>query len=483
MAKCGVTNVAGGGGIGSDEISVTKEYVLNSKTYVGADTDDEIGTGTMPNNGTTANQSLNAGGSFYIKKGYHAQDFTVIANSLASQTSGTAIPSHVLNGETYWTNGNKVTGTMNVQSILSFSCAPYSFSQIIFTWQNPSKGPFSGVIIVGKTGGYPASINDGTWYYKGFGNNTNSLGMSNAVVGGFTVNTTYYFRAFSYTVINGTDSVSGTTWIANATIQQVTQVITSSTTWTVPSGINQVQVFLVGGGGGGGYNVLYGGDHAGFGGGSGYTTTQTVSVTPGQQIPIVIGAGGRGRNSDNGDNGSNTSFGSVVVNGGNRGSWYIGSNVPNSNGGSGGGAGGIRYENYRREQNGGNGGADGSNGNPSFFVDIETGESGWTGDGGRGQGTTTRAFGESWNTLYAGAGGGGGGLRPSSGSSAYFSGSPGQGGSGGGGRGNTSSTADIGDATPNTGGGGGGAGPTVNYNATRYTGAGGSGICILRYIG
>ena len=480
MAKCGVTNVSGGGGIGSDEVSVTKEYVLDGKTYVGADTDDEIGTGKMANNGTTANQSLNAGGSFYIKKGYHAQDFTVIANSLASQTSGTAVPSHVLNGETYWTNGNKVTGTMNVQSILSFSCAPYSFSQIIFTWQNPSYGPFSGVIIVGKTGGYPANINDGTRFYKGFGNNTYPYGVSNAVVGGFGVNVTYYFRAFSYSTINGAEWLSGLTSVTNTTIQQVTQVITSSTTWTVPSGINQVQVFLVGGGGGGGWNYMRGGEHSGYGGGSGYTTTQTVSVTPGQQIPIVIGAGGRGRLKEGGDDGSNTSFGSVLAKGGNRGSWFIASDY--SNGGSGGGSGGIRYENWRRGQNGGNGGSDGSNGYPSFFVDPD-GSSGGTGEGGKGQGTTTRAFGESWNTLYAGGGGGGAGLRPDSNSNAYDGGSPGLGGSGGGGRGGRQSTADEGDATPNTGGGGGGAGPTTNAGATRYSGSGGSGICILRYIG
>jgi hypothetical protein len=110
MAKYGVTNVAGGGGIGSDEVTVTKEYVLNGKTYVGTDTNDEIGTGTMVNNGATANQSLNAGGSFQVKKGYHAQDFSVNANNLASQTSGTATSGHILSGQSAWVNGAKVNG-------------------------------------------------------------------------------------------------------------------------------------------------------------------------------------------------------------------------------------------------------------------------------------------------------------------------------------------------------------------------------------
>ncbi|WP_097005701.1 hypothetical protein [Lacrimispora amygdalina] len=116
MAKCGVTNIGGGGGIGSDEVSAAKENVLSGKTYVGVDTGDEIGTGTMANNGATGNQSLNAGSSFMIKKGYHAQDFSVGANSLASQTSGTASAGQILSGQTAWVNGNKVTGSIPLQS-------------------------------------------------------------------------------------------------------------------------------------------------------------------------------------------------------------------------------------------------------------------------------------------------------------------------------------------------------------------------------
>ncbi|MFT4107161.1 MAG: hypothetical protein QM657_15510 [Lacrimispora sp.] len=112
MAKCGITNIGGGGGIGSDELTVTKDYVLNGLEYVGADTDDEKGVGIMSDNGTTANQNLNAGGSFLVKGGYHAQPFTVNANSLASQTSATATNNKVLNGETFYANGVKNTGTI-----------------------------------------------------------------------------------------------------------------------------------------------------------------------------------------------------------------------------------------------------------------------------------------------------------------------------------------------------------------------------------
>lgn len=116
MAKCGVTNIGGGGGIGSDEVSAAKENVLSGKTYVGADTGDEIGTGTMANNGATGNQSLNAGSSFLVKRGYHAQDFSVGANSLASQTPSNAAAGHILSGQTAWVNGKKVTGSIPYQN-------------------------------------------------------------------------------------------------------------------------------------------------------------------------------------------------------------------------------------------------------------------------------------------------------------------------------------------------------------------------------
>lgn len=116
MAKCGITNIGGGGGISSDEVSAAKENVLSGKTYVGTDTGDEIGTGTMANNGATGNQSLNAGNSFLVKKGYHAQDFSVGANSLASQTPGNAAAGHILSGQTAWVNGNKVTGNIPYQN-------------------------------------------------------------------------------------------------------------------------------------------------------------------------------------------------------------------------------------------------------------------------------------------------------------------------------------------------------------------------------
>ena len=93
--------------------------------------------------------------------------------------------------------------------------------------------------------------------------------------------------------------------------------------------------------------------------------------------------------------------------------------------------------------------------------------------GGSGQGTTTRAFGETSGTLYSGGAGG----------TSTASAGVGTGGSGGGGAGGdiASKTYASGVAgSANTGGGAGGSG--CRSSSTRPTPAsGGSGICIVRW--
>lgn len=69
MAEC-IIIVNGGGGVGSDELTAQKAHVLNGYTYVGNDTNDESGTGTMVNNGAVS-KTLNAGESYTIAAGYH----------------------------------------------------------------------------------------------------------------------------------------------------------------------------------------------------------------------------------------------------------------------------------------------------------------------------------------------------------------------------------------------------------------------------
>ena len=68
-------------------------------------------TGTMVDRGAVS-QSLNAGGSYTISAGRHNGSGKVTANSLASQTSGTAVAGDILSGKTAWVNGVKLTGSI-----------------------------------------------------------------------------------------------------------------------------------------------------------------------------------------------------------------------------------------------------------------------------------------------------------------------------------------------------------------------------------
>lgn len=60
----------------------------------------------------TIDERLNCGEVYHIPEGYHDGTGTVTANSLAVQTSGTAVESNIMSGKTAYVNGNKVEGTI-----------------------------------------------------------------------------------------------------------------------------------------------------------------------------------------------------------------------------------------------------------------------------------------------------------------------------------------------------------------------------------
>ena len=101
---------AGGGGTGSDECTASRAQVLSGYTAVTSDSDDELATGTMANNGGMS-ASLNCGQSKSIPAGYTSGG-TVTANSLASQTAGNLDSTHMVSGYSGWSNGTKVSGSM-----------------------------------------------------------------------------------------------------------------------------------------------------------------------------------------------------------------------------------------------------------------------------------------------------------------------------------------------------------------------------------
>ena len=140
----------------------------------------------------------------------------------------------------------------------------------------------------------------------------------------------------------------------------------------------KLDVFCVGGGSAGGSGSWDAGNGYGKAGSGGYTKTQkSIQVTANTAYSIVIGAGGQSAFAP----GGSTSALGVTANGGTK---------------LGGGSGGGAYGNAPGEQRRLKTAATATRRTPP------TSESTHWGSPGKGQGTTTREFGESTGTLYAG---------------------------------------------------------------------------------
>lgn len=103
---------SGGGGLDPDDCTATPAQVLEGHT-AGVNGYDDPVEGTMPYQKQEG--TLNCGQSSIILPGYHDGTRSITANSLASQTPGTASAANIYPGKTAWVNGNKVTGTMTTQ--------------------------------------------------------------------------------------------------------------------------------------------------------------------------------------------------------------------------------------------------------------------------------------------------------------------------------------------------------------------------------
>ena len=258
----------GGGGAGSDELTASADKVLSGYTYVGADTDDEAGSGSMANIGALdAAKSVASAVGLTSAKLLKGQTVLGVSGTATSDANATA--SYIYSGKTAYVNGSKITGSMSVSSLVSFSVATYSTTQVTATWTWPSKGPYSGIAICGKTGGYPANIGDSR-LYTGAGNNHNLGAKTSAIIGGLQPGKTYYFAAWLYCSTSLGDLYSGAAHATAATKPQGQQTFTSSGTFTVPAGVTSIDVFCVGGGGGGtGGNASSQSNFHGGGGGAG----------------------------------------------------------------------------------------------------------------------------------------------------------------------------------------------------------------------
>lgn len=501
MARAIFQNMGGGGGVSSEDCTATKDKVLAGYTAVTSDSNDEPVTGTMPykHSAQDANSCTLYDGKIYyrIPYGYYPNEFsgtecevritqTQIASAVGltpqkllsgqsalgvtgtATSDATATANYIYTGKTAYKNGQKITGTMTVSSILSFDYAAYSTTQIMVKWQNPSQGPFSGVVICAKTGGYPTSPDDNR-KYTGYGDNKNASAWSSTIISGLSSGVTYYFRIWWYASCSAGDMFSSNAkQFTCATIASGRKVFTSSTTWTVPTGVKSIKIHCTGGGASGGTSDKSSNASvkSGGGGGGGYCSYKTnVAVTPGETLTITVGSGGVHANNGGCVAGNLSSVyrsgtALCIGNGGSSSSQRYG-----SNGGSGGGAGASLY--YNDVTNSGSGGSNGASGG---------GESRYAGTG---QGTSTYEFGASSGTLYGGGGGAGAARNWSSSSDTEKTSPAGYGGAGGGASGGGESGAGA-NATAGTGGGGGGGG--VSYiTGQKVGGNGGSGNVIITW--
>ncbi len=278
-------------------------------------------------------------------------------------------------------------------------------------------------------------------------------------------------RSVSYCVNGGgltcTETVVGSNTIYKYTLSGTT---TGTTTWTVPSGVSQIEYLVVAGGGGGGKAHV---DTSGGGGGAGGLLTNFggTKISVSGTANVTVGGGGAGSTTYDvkGSNGSDSSFISTssgvsltAIGGGGAGSCTNSGTGVNGRGNSGGsGGGGSRYG-YGGSGTSGQG-YDGGSSNHGVN------SSGGGGAGGTATGTNNVNGGVGVSSSITGesicyAGGGGGGT---------YGGTAGTSSCGGGAG---SATAAGTSGSVNTGGGGGGGG---------YAGVGGNGspgVIIIRFV-
>ena len=298
-----------------------------------------------------------------------------------------------------------------------------------------------------------------------------------------TQNPTFSFPKGRYDInLTATNAGGSNTLTRNNYITTYTIVsFTTSTTWTVPTGVTSVEYLVIAGGGGGGSSRTFANKGGGGGGGAGGFITGTgFVVTPTALLTVTIGAGGAGGAQGGGNmgtKGGNSSFANTTA----------GDGINAMGGGSGaggnsitaGGAGGSGGGGHQ----GGAGGAgisgqgyNGGSGWASAYLDGGGGGSGQAGSdatgsaaGKGGDGTASSISGSS--VTYAGGGGGGSGTAGIAGAA---------GGSGGGGAGGALNV-NNGAAATGYGSGGGGGTSAVSGGASRAGGNGSNGIVIIMY--
>ena len=257
-------------------------------------------------------------------------------------------------------------------------------SSATLTWTNPTQQSLQEVRVIQKIDSAPANPNDGTQVYSGTGTSCTVSNLQDSIH--------YYFAVYAIAKNGKYKEPAVKDYIPEiypkySYTGNHTLVKDENNHWRIKflsSGVlewlsedAQIDVFLVGGGGSG----------SAGGGGGGYTQThQKQILEKNQMVQIYVGAGGED------GSGGTSYYGNLYAQGGTS----THSNGIGGDGGSGGGGGERGSDPYNPSGTAGRGGSAGGNGEDLSSYSY----------GGRGQGRTTREFGEPEGALYSGGGGG-----------------------------------------------------------------------------
>lgn len=334
--------------------------------------------------------------------------------------------------------GNSDTATVSITERRQKKSVTLSYftATIAVTWPSGStctaKSGSTTLTAPNTSGSYTFTVHTaGNWVISCSGGGNSASATVSITASGQSESVTLAYTkipAFTYTGQYKIVDDSGNEITSTTTNNWNIRLLTSGTlTFTDLRGTSAIDLFLVGGGGGSPSRTVstdYGTVHSG-GGGGGYTKTQkSVSVSANSAISVSIGAGG-GAGSSGGTTTVKVNGSSYSASGGAAGGapYWNGSNTVCGAGGSGGSGGGAASSGGFAGGSGGSNGGNGSGGRSNVFP---------TSSAGSGQGTTTRAFGESSGELYSYGGSGGGGTPPVVGTLAANTGHGGQGSGGSG---------------------------------------------------
>ena len=289
----------------------------------------------------------------------------------------------------------------------------------------------------------------------------------------------------------------------------VVRIFSGAGSYTIPSGVTEIEYLVIAGGGSGG--VIFGG-----GGGAGGMRFGTASVTPGNEYTISVGAGGAAT-AALGNDGSDSSLAgpglpspaTITSTGGGGGGGHTGGTQGRAGGSGGGGAYYYVAPNPAPVGRGGSGNdpstspAQGNDGGGMAQVNVSYGAGG---GGGAGQTGFDALLAGSFPSIPYAGGNGGNGLSSSiTGTAKFYAGGGGgstyphalaltkfgKGGLGGGGNGGGGGRREFGTTVENgqalTGGGGGGTdaqpggAPVTPAGYPGQSGLGGSGVVIIKH--